>query len=148
MFYLRQFQLGTSILLFLFVMTYSQEAGAKYKLGLNAQAENNHEKAVSLFEESLKSEGETAECYTNLGLSLKFISEKYLNDAHKNYLKALKIDPKHEETIINMGELYLLQGNIIKANSILKQLQKMESGEAEVLQEKLEKMKAQLKMLK
>ncbi|MFC1584845.1 tetratricopeptide repeat protein, partial [Fibrobacterota bacterium] len=118
-----------------------------YKQGINAQAEKNYEKAVEYFKKSLKNEEESPECLANLGLSLRKISENYLNEAFKHYKKALMINPKHEETLGYMGELYILQGNLLKANDILQQLNKLESDEAEVLKEKLDKVRAQLKKI-
>ena len=119
-----------------------------YKRGLNAQAEENHEKAVEYFKKSLKEEGETPECLANLGLSLSYISKGYVNEAYICYKKALQINSNHEETLGYLGELHILQGNLIKANEILQQLIKLESNEAETLKEKLDKIIGQLNEIK
>jgi tetratricopeptide (TPR) repeat protein len=119
-----------------------------YQLGTNAQAEQNYEEAVKHFKKSLAEEEESPECLANLGLSYRFISEKYLNEAFKSYKKALKINPKHEETLGYLGEFYIMQGNIIKANEVLNKLNKMESSEAETLSEKLNKIIGQISKIK
>jgi len=137
-----------SILLIGINISEGSEEKQYFKLGINAQAEQNHEQAVEHFKKSLAEEEESPECLANLGLSLRYISEKYLNEAYKNYKKALQINPKHEETLGYIGELYILQGNLLKANEILKKLNELESDEAEALQEKLDKIIGQLKMIK
>ena len=128
----------------------SSKSIIKRQLGppLHRKSPDWSQKAVELFNRSLQTEGETPECLANLGLSLSFISKKYVNDAYKHYKKALKINAKHEETLGYLGELYLLQGNLIKANDVLQQLKKLESEEAEMLQEKLNRMMGQLTKIK
>jgi len=140
--------LFVSILLIGFSISQSSEKKELFQKGTNAQAEQNHEKAVDYFKRSLESEGETPECLANLGLSLSYISKSYVNDAYKHYKKALKINANHEETLGYLGELYILQGNLIKANDVLQQLNKLESDEAEMLQEKLNKIIGQLNKIK
>ena len=119
-----------------------------YKLGVNAQAERDYEKAVEYFKQSLAEEEESPECLANLGLSYRYVSENYLSEAYKSYKKALKINPKHEETLGYLGELYIMRGNILKANDILEKLKKMESSDAEILEEKLNKILGQLSKIK
>jgi hypothetical protein len=112
---------------------------AIYQEGLAAQADENYEKSIELLKKSLEEEGETPECLANLGLSLSLLSKQYLNEAHKHYVKALKDSPKHEETLGYLGELYLLQGNFIKANEIMDKLKELESTEVETLEESFNK---------
>ena len=143
-------KLNICLLIMLIVTGISKGGEEKqyYKLGINAQAEQNYEEAVEHFTKSLAEEEESPECLANLGLSLRYISQKYLNEAYKNYMKSLQINPKHEETLGYLGELYILQGNLLKANEILKKLTEMESDEAEILKDKVDKIIGQLKMIK
>jgi len=119
-----------------------------FKKGITAEASQDFESAVEHFKMSLKSEGETPDTYNHLGYNLGKISKKYANQAYKHYKKALKLDPNHEETLGFLGELYLWQGNLTKANEILIQLKKLESSEAEELEKKLKKIIGQSKKIK
>ncbi len=119
-----------------------------YNLGIQAQADQNFEKAVEYFEKSLKYEGQTPECLNNLGQSLQQISRKYANEAYKRYMKALKLSPKNEVTLSQLGELYLWQNNILKSKEILNKLQKLESEDAEILKEKIDRIIYQLSKIR
>ena len=119
-----------------------------YKKALGAQADGNHQEAVTYFEQSLESEGENSECLANIGLSLHQISKSYLNKSFKSLKKALKIDPNHEESLGYLGEIYLLQGNLVKSNEILMKLKKLKSDESEALQIKFDKIISQLEEIK
>jgi tetratricopeptide (TPR) repeat protein len=136
----------------LFFVSFAIGQGAEgsnslYNQALKYQAEQNYEKAVSLFTQSIDQEGETENALANLGFCRQQEAKNYLNKAYGNYKKALKTNPKHEETLGYLGELYLLQGNVLKAQGILNNLKDLKSTEAEVLQEKLDNIKAQVNKL-
>ncbi len=137
----------TGLLVALATFAFVGAAGEIYKKGIAAQASQDFEKAAELFRQSIESEGETPEALNNLGYCLSNISKNYANEAYKQYKKVLKSNPNNEETLGYLGELYIWQGNIIKANQILAQLKKLESTEAEALEQKLGKIVAQLKTI-
>jgi len=119
-----------------------------FKKGIIAEASQNFQEAVTHFTESLKAEGESPDTYSHLGYNNSKISKTYANNAYKHYKRALKLDPNHEETLGLLGHLYLWKGNIIKANSILTQLKRLESGEAEELEKKLKRIADQSNKIK
>lgn len=131
-------------------LPWAQKATAldAYQRGREALADRNYEAAIDHLQDALKSDPNNADCLNNLGFALRQMSDKYLNDAYKYYLMALKVNPNHEETLEFLGELYITQGDLLKANDILKKLKKLESAEAETLGEKLKKIAGQAKKIK
>ena len=127
---------------------FSQDSGKEnFNLGIKAQADQNYEQAVEYFQKSLETEGESPECLNNLGASLHNISQKYVNESYKYLKKSLVDNPKNEVTLELLGSLYLSQLNLVKAYEMLDALKKMESTEAESLQEKIDNVMGQVKKL-
>ncbi len=86
---------------------YNLEFRNKYGVCLFKQ--NNLEFARDEFEFIINEDNNFVSAYTNLGyLNLKLLNKK---EALKYYNYALKLDPNHEETLINKAELLLLDDN-------------------------------------
>ncbi len=145
---IRIFVVTISLIAFMTSSIYAEGSKTLLNDGKRALADQNYAKAAELFKRSLAEEGESVDCLNNLGFALHHVSKKYINEAYKEYKKAIKLDPKNEETLEYLGSLYISQGNLMKAAQVVKQLKAIESAEAETLNEKLKKVVAQLKKIK
>ena len=82
-----------------------------------------------------------------MGFSLRMIGKQYMDEAAKAYEKALAADANHEGALEYQGELYLWWGKLELANRNLKKLKKLNSKEAQTLQEKLDVIVSQAKKI-
>lgn len=118
-----------------------------FQKGLQAEANLKHEDAVTLFTQALNQDGESVAALNHLSYNLAKSSEAILAKAYMHLQKSLIKDRKNEVALQQLGLIYITQGKLDKAHEILSQLKKMESTEAELLQEKLNHILNQAKQI-
>ncbi|HRH42038.1 MAG TPA: tetratricopeptide repeat protein [Pyrinomonadaceae bacterium] len=94
---------------------------AYYNLGLAHQQNKEYEKAIDDLDKSLQFQSfnrEDSLIYNNRGLAKKALGRT--EEAKKDFLKSLEIDPKSIQALTNLGVLYFDQGNYVEAENQFK----------------------------
>jgi|GEM_PF-6571750 len=133
-----------ALILGLSALAFSAE-GELFNQGLKAESDQNWDKAVEYFQNSLEKEGVNSETLNHLGFNLSKSSENKVNQAYMHLIKAYKLDPKNEVTLENLSTIYINQGKISKAIEMYQELTKLKSTEAEVVLERLKPIVQQAK---
>ncbi len=82
-----------------------------------------YDKAISLLEKVVSADPKNADAYNLMGYSYRQLGK--LDEGIKYYQKALDINPNHKGANEYLGELYLMQGDIPKAEERLQVLEKV-----------------------
>ncbi len=97
--------------------TNKQKANPDYSLAEQAIEDGNYERAIALLEKVAAKEPKNANALNLLGYSNRQLGN---NDvAMKHYEAALKLNPRHRGANEYMGRLYLIMGEVEKAEERL-----------------------------
>ena len=118
-----------------------------FNKGVKAQDKRDYAAAVKWYEKALKEKPDHADSWNNLGFTLRMVGKEYMKKAGEAYQQALKVDRNHDEALEYQGELYLWWGKLTDANQNLQRLKKMNSPEAKELEEKLDAILQQARLL-
>lgn len=97
-----------------------------YDKAVKAVKAEKYNDAIELLQKVISKEPKKADAWNYLGYSQRKTGK--LDDALKSYTNALQLDPKHKGAHEYLGELYLMQGNLPKAEETLQGLRKLCSG--------------------
>ena len=126
-------------------------SGGKYekyfKKGEAAEDRKKYADAVEYYRQALKAKPKDPDALNNLGFALRSVGKEYMMQAAKAYNDALKADPNHEEALEYQGELFLWMGDLEAANNNLQHLKRLQSEEAEELEEEIEAILSDAKKL-
>lgn len=116
---LRAGQLGpASVLLEEILLATPKEPDALQLLGMVARARKDHERAASLFRQSLETRPDQPHVLNNLGNAL--LDLKRTAGAIEAYRGALALQPSHEDALTNLGLAYIAAGEYGKACETLR----------------------------
>jgi len=127
---------------FAFPSNPANNANPKYQQAEDHINKKEYDQAIPLLTEVVAADSKNADAYNYLGYSYRQIGK--LDDALNFYQLALKIDPDHKGANEYLGELYLMKGELGKAEERLEQIKKVcPSGciEYKTLQDNIETFK-------
>lgn len=93
---------------------------SEYDQAVSAVNSGKYDRALQLLEKLVQSEPGNANAWNYLGFSHRKL--EHYDSALAAYGKALKIDPRHRGAHEYLGELYLMTGDIAKAEEQLRKL--------------------------
>ncbi len=98
----------------------SQPVNVDYQNGLNAAKNGDFKSAIKYLKRAAESSPNNPDVFNMLGYSHRKLDR--LEEAFTYYLKALKLDPRHQGANEYIGELYLRTNNLKKAEEHLEVL--------------------------
>lgn len=116
----------------------ANERKACFGMGYCLNSQSKYSEAIPHLKQAIASEETYTAAYVELGYSL-YKTNDYTG-AQSNFDKALSLNPKNENARFYNGLLYISQGNKSKAQQMVDELKILNSKNASVLQERVNKM--------
>lgn len=104
------------------VSTPTRQISPDYAAARKAIETKNYAGAVPLLQKAIVAEPKSADILNDLGFAYRNLGN--LDQAQTHYLNALAVDPKHRGANEYLGELYLMRGDLAKAEERLAVLDK------------------------
>lgn len=116
----------------------ANERKACYGMGYCLNSQSKYAEAIPYLRQAIASESTYTAAYVELGYSLYKTGDN--PGALSNFDKALSLNPKNENARFYAGLVYISQKNKIKAQQMVNELKTLNSKNASLLQERVNKM--------
>lgn len=101
----------------------AQQVDPTWQQAMNAIEAKRYEAAIPLLQKSIAKNQSNADAWNYLAFSNRKLGR--FEKAHEYYAKALSLNPDHKGAHEYLGELYLQENNIAKAEEMLAKLDKL-----------------------